>query len=54
MSATRVNHVSVHAPDLETSVARYEDLFGARRIPTPNFGMPVTTATPSAILRAAR
>jgi catechol 2,3-dioxygenase-like lactoylglutathione lyase family enzyme len=41
MSATRVNHVSVHAPDLATSVAWYEDLFGARRIPTPNFGMPV-------------
>jgi catechol 2,3-dioxygenase-like lactoylglutathione lyase family enzyme len=41
MSATRVNHVSVHAPDLAASVAWYEDLFGARRIPTPNFGMPV-------------
>jgi catechol 2,3-dioxygenase-like lactoylglutathione lyase family enzyme len=41
MSATRVNHVSVHAPDLATSVAWYEDLFGARRIPTPNFGLPV-------------
>jgi catechol 2,3-dioxygenase-like lactoylglutathione lyase family enzyme len=41
MSATRVNHVSVHAPDLAASVEWYEDLFGARRIPTPNFGMPV-------------
>jgi catechol 2,3-dioxygenase-like lactoylglutathione lyase family enzyme len=41
MSATRVNHVSVHAPDLATSVAWYEELFGARQIPTPNFGFPV-------------
>src|SRR4051812_15454979 len=41
MSATRINHVSVHAPALATSVAWYEDLFGARRIATPNFGMPV-------------
>jgi catechol 2,3-dioxygenase-like lactoylglutathione lyase family enzyme len=41
MSAIRVNHVSVHAPDLATSVAWYEDLFGAHRIATPNFGMPV-------------
>ncbi|MEA2383837.1 MAG: hypothetical protein QOH72_3808 [Solirubrobacteraceae bacterium] len=41
MSATRVNHVSVHAPDLAASIAWYEDLFGARRIPTPNFGMGV-------------
>jgi catechol 2,3-dioxygenase-like lactoylglutathione lyase family enzyme len=41
MSATRVNHVSVHAPELAASVAWYEDLFGARRIATPNFGMPV-------------
>jgi catechol 2,3-dioxygenase-like lactoylglutathione lyase family enzyme len=41
MGAIRVNHVSVHAPDLATSVAWYEDLFGARPIPTPNFGMAV-------------
>lgn len=41
MAAIRVNHVSVHAPDLEASVAWYRDLFGARPIPTPNFGMPV-------------
>jgi catechol 2,3-dioxygenase-like lactoylglutathione lyase family enzyme len=37
----RVNHVSVHAPDLAASVAWYEDLFGARPIATPNFGFPV-------------
>jgi catechol 2,3-dioxygenase-like lactoylglutathione lyase family enzyme len=41
MSAIRVNHVSVSAPDLARSVAFYTDLFGARPIPTPNFGMPV-------------
>ena len=41
MSAIRVNHVSVSAPDLAASVAFYSDLFGAKPIPTPNFGMPV-------------
>ena len=41
MSATRINHVSVSAPDLDASVAWYVDLFGARRIATPNFGFPV-------------
>ena len=41
MTAVRVNHVSVHAPDLAASVAWYRDLFGAQPIPTPNFGMPV-------------
>jgi catechol 2,3-dioxygenase-like lactoylglutathione lyase family enzyme len=41
MDAVRVNHVSVSAPDLEASVAWYAELFGARPIPTPNFGFPV-------------
>jgi catechol 2,3-dioxygenase-like lactoylglutathione lyase family enzyme len=41
MRATGINHVSIHADDLETSIRFYEDLFGARRLPTPNFGMPV-------------
>jgi len=41
MSAIRVNHVSVSARDLAASVAFYTELFGARPIPTPNFGMPV-------------
>jgi catechol 2,3-dioxygenase-like lactoylglutathione lyase family enzyme len=36
-----INHVSVSAPDLEASVAWYGELFGARPIPTPNFGFPV-------------
>jgi len=41
MTATSINHVSVHAHDLDESVAFYEDLFGMRRIPTPNFAFPV-------------
>ena len=41
MRATRLNHVSVHAVDLEASIRFYEDVFGAERVPTPNFGMPV-------------
>ncbi len=39
--ATDLNHVSVSAPDLEDSIAFYEELFGLERIPTPNFGRPV-------------
>ena len=38
---TRLNHVSISAPDLEASARFYEDLFGLERIPTPNFGFPV-------------
>jgi len=38
MTATRINHVSVRAVDLEASVRFYTELFGARPIPTPNFG----------------
>jgi lactoylglutathione lyase len=41
MPATRVNHVSVAAPDLEASTEFYEQLFAARRIPAPNFGLRV-------------
>jgi catechol 2,3-dioxygenase-like lactoylglutathione lyase family enzyme len=41
MSATRVNHVSVSAPDLEASQRFYTGLFGAQPIPAPNFGFPV-------------
>jgi len=41
MTATSINHVSVHANDLDASVAFYQDLFGMRRIPTPNFAFPV-------------
>jgi catechol 2,3-dioxygenase-like lactoylglutathione lyase family enzyme len=38
MKATRINHVSVRALDLEASVAFYTELFGATPIATPNFG----------------
>lgn len=41
MRATRINHVSVHAIDLEESARFYEDLFGMERVPTPNFRHPV-------------
>jgi lactoylglutathione lyase len=41
MRATRLNHVSVNAVDMEESVRFYEELFGAERVPTPNFGFPV-------------
>jgi catechol 2,3-dioxygenase-like lactoylglutathione lyase family enzyme len=39
--ATRINHVSIAALDLETSTRFYEDLFGMERIPTPRFEVPV-------------
>jgi catechol 2,3-dioxygenase-like lactoylglutathione lyase family enzyme len=38
---SRVNHVSVNATDLAASIAFYERLLGARKIPTPDFGAPV-------------
>jgi catechol 2,3-dioxygenase-like lactoylglutathione lyase family enzyme len=41
VGATRLNHVSVHADDLEESSRFYEEVFGAERVPTPNFGFPV-------------
>ena len=41
MKATGLNHVSVHANDLETSARFYEEFFGMRRVPTPDFGYPV-------------
>jgi catechol 2,3-dioxygenase-like lactoylglutathione lyase family enzyme len=37
----RINHVSVHARDLATSVAFYRRFFDARPVPTLNFGVPV-------------
>jgi catechol 2,3-dioxygenase-like lactoylglutathione lyase family enzyme len=39
--ATRINHVSISATDLETSTRFYEDVFSMERIPTPTFGTPV-------------
>jgi lactoylglutathione lyase len=41
MQSCSINHVSVHAKDLEESVRFYEELFGMERIPTPNFAFPV-------------
>jgi YD repeat-containing protein len=41
MAAISINHVSVHANDLDESVAFYEQLFGMQRIPSPNFAFPV-------------
>src|SRR2546423_9754076 len=41
MSAISINHVSIHAEDLERSAAFYERLFGMERIPTPTFAFPV-------------
>ena len=39
--ATRINHVSISALDLEKSTRFYEDLFAMERIPTPTFEAPV-------------
>jgi len=41
MSATRINHVSIVADDLEESARFYEELFGMERIPTARFPSPV-------------
>jgi lactoylglutathione lyase len=37
VGASGLNHVSVHADDLEKSARFYEELFGMRRIPSPTF-----------------
>ena len=37
MRATRINHVSIHAVDMEESVRFYTELFGMRLLPTPVF-----------------
>jgi catechol 2,3-dioxygenase-like lactoylglutathione lyase family enzyme len=39
--ATRINHVSISALDLEESTRFYEDVFAMERIPTPTFESPV-------------
>ena len=41
MRATRINHVSLNAVDVEESGRFYEEVFGMERLPTPNFGFPV-------------
>jgi lactoylglutathione lyase len=37
VGATRINHVSVHANDLDESARFYEEMFEMKRIPAPNF-----------------
>lgn len=41
MRATRLNHVSVHASDMEASLRFYTDVFGMERLPSPNFAQRV-------------
>jgi catechol 2,3-dioxygenase-like lactoylglutathione lyase family enzyme len=41
VGAIRINHVSVHAVDLEQSARFYEEVFGMERIPAPKFRHPV-------------
>ncbi|MCW2977668.1 MAG: Glyoxalase/bleomycin resistance protein/dioxygenase [Actinomycetia bacterium] len=41
MRATRINHVSISASDLEKSTRFYEGVFSMERIPTPTFDTPV-------------
>lgn len=41
MPAASLNHVSIGARDLEESIRFYAEVFGMRRLPTPNFGFPV-------------
>ena len=37
MSATRINHVSIVVRDMTESIRFYEELFGAKRVPTAKF-----------------
>src|SRR3954471_14337523 len=41
MRTSGINHVSVHANDLEASVRFYVELLDAEPLDTPNFGVPV-------------
>jgi catechol 2,3-dioxygenase-like lactoylglutathione lyase family enzyme len=41
VAAISINHVSIHARDVDESTAFYEQLFGMQRIPTPTFAFPV-------------
>jgi len=41
LAATRINHVSISAFDLEASTRFYEEVLGMTRIPTPRFETPV-------------
>ncbi len=37
MRATRLNHVSIHANDMEESLRFYTEVFGMERLPSPDF-----------------
>ena len=41
MRATTLNHISIHAEDLDESPAFYTHVFGMQRIPSPSFRHPV-------------
>jgi len=41
MRATGFTHVSIHAYDLEESLRFYTEVFGLRRVPSPDFEHPV-------------
>ena len=41
MRVTRLNHVSIHAEDLEESVRFYSEVLGLEKIPTYTFAFPV-------------
>jgi catechol 2,3-dioxygenase-like lactoylglutathione lyase family enzyme len=41
MRTSGINHVSIHANDLEASVRFYVELLEAELLDTPNFGVPV-------------
>jgi lactoylglutathione lyase len=41
MRATRINHASVHATDMDASIRFYTDVFGLERIPSPDFDVEV-------------
>jgi YD repeat-containing protein len=45
VGALRVNHVSIHAHDLEESARFYEELFGLERVPAGTFRDPVIWLT---------
>jgi catechol 2,3-dioxygenase-like lactoylglutathione lyase family enzyme len=41
LRATRLNHVSIHAYDMEESLRFYTEVFGMQRLPSPDFAQHV-------------
>ena len=41
MRATRLNHVSIHATDMDASLRFYMEVFGMERLPSPDFSQHV-------------